>query len=84
MEEMASSEIGRGFSIGVHNSRGVHVRGKGGEQERELAAKYRTWAERLYFDYPYVAGVIEDIAESYEREAAWQDTEADVEKRLRY
>ncbi len=84
MEEMASSEIGRGFSIGVHNSRGVHVRGKGGEQERELAAKYRTWAERLYFDYPYVAGVLEDIAESYEREAAWQDTEADVEKRLRY
>ena len=61
MEGIASPEIGRGFYIGVHNSRGVHWRGEGGEQERELAAKYRAWAERLHFDYPYVGGVLEAL-----------------------
>ncbi|MDF2650272.1 MAG: helix-turn-helix protein [Paenibacillus sp.] len=82
MEGVASTEIGKGFYIGVHNSRGVHWRGEGGEQERELAAKYHTLAERLYFDYPYVGGILEDIAESYEHEARWQDSEARISKRL--
>jgi addiction module HigA family antidote len=83
MEGIASPEIAEGFYIGVRNSRGVHVRGEGGEQERELAAKYRNWAERLHFDYPYVGGVLEGIAESYEREAGWQDSEATIRKRVR-
>lgn len=83
MEGIASPEIGMGFKLGVRNSRGVHRRGEGGEQERELAAKYRTWAERLHFDYPYMGSVLEDIAVSYEREAAWRDSEAKVANRLR-
>jgi len=83
MEGIASPEIGRGFHIGVHNSRGAHWRGEGGEQERELAAKYRAWAERLHFDSPYVGGVLEGIAASYEREAGWQDSRAKITKRLR-
>ncbi|WP_305802643.1 hypothetical protein, partial [Thiolapillus sp.] len=82
IEKTASSGIGQGFSRSVYNSRGLHWLGKGGEQEYELAAKYRTWAERLSFDYPYVARVLEDIAGAYECDAAWQDTEADVKKRL--
>jgi hypothetical protein len=84
MEGIASPEIGKGFYIGVHNSRGVHMRAEGGEQERELAARYRAWAERLHFDYPYVGGVLEGIAASYEREARWEDSEAKITKRLRY
>ncbi len=84
MEGIASPEIGRGFHIGVYNSRGVHSRGEGGQQERELAAKYRSWAERLHFDYPYVGGVLAGIAASYDREAGWQDSEAKITKRLRY
>ena len=84
MEGLASLEIGRGFQIGVYNSRGVHFRGEGGEQERELAAKYRRWAERLHFDYPYVGGVLEEIAASYEREAGMHDSEAKITKRLHY
>ena len=84
MEEIASPAVGRGFYIGVRNSRGVHLRSEGGGQERELAAKYRTWAERLHFDYPYVGGLLEGVAESYEREAGWEDSEARISKRLRY
>lgn len=84
MEEIASPQIGIGFQVGTRNSRGVHARGEGGEQERELAAKYRGWAERLHFDYPYVGGVLEGIASSYDREAGWQDSEAKITKRLRH
>ena len=84
MEEISSPEISEGFRLGVYNSRGVHSRKEGGEQERELAAKYRAWAERLHFDYPYVGGVLEGIAASYERDAGWEDSRAKIEKRLRY
>ena len=84
MEGIASPEIGEGFHIGVYNSRGAHWRGEGGAQERELAAKYRAWAERLHFGYPYVGGVLEGIAASYEHDAGWQDSEAKITKRLRY
>lgn len=84
LEEVASPEIGRGFQIGVYNSRGVHSRGEGGSLERELAAKYRAFAERVHFDYPYVGGVLEGIAASYDREAGWHDSEARVTRRLRY
>lgn len=83
MEGIASLAMGEGFHIGVYNSHGVHGGGAGGEQERELAAKYRACAERLHFDYPFVGGVLEGIAASYEREAGWQDSEARVRKRLR-
>ena len=84
MESIASPEIGRGFSVGVHNSRGAHWRGEGGAQERELAAKYRGWSQKLAFEYPYVASVLEEIAASYDREAEWHDSEAKVSKRLRH
>jgi addiction module HigA family antidote len=83
MEEIASTDIGTGFKLGVCNSRGVITRGDGGEQERDLAAKYRAWAERVQFDYPYVGGILEGIAASYEREARWYDSEAKIRNRLR-
>lgn len=84
MERIASREIGKGFSNGVRNSRGVHWRGmsEGGEQERELAAKYHSLAERLYFNYPYVGRILESIAESYEHEARREDSKATITKRL--
>lgn len=82
MEEIASPDIAEGFHMGVYNSRGVHSRSEGGEQERGLAAKYRAWAERLHFDYPYVGAILDGIAKAYEREAAREDSEAVVRKRL--
>jgi hypothetical protein len=84
MESIASSEIAKGFSVGVRNSRGAVWRGEGGAQERELATKYRTWSQKLAFQYPYVVSVLEEIAASYDREAEWHDSEATVSKRLRH
>ena len=84
MEGIASPQIADGFIVGVHNARGAHWRGEGGAQERDLAAKYRGWAQKLRFDFPYVGSVLERIAASYEKEAEWQDSDAKVSKRLRY
>ena len=82
METVSSEHIARGFCIGVSNARGVHWRGEGGDQERELAAKYRSWAQQLDFEYPYVSSVLERIAASYDHDAKWQDSESNVRRRL--
>ena len=84
LEEIASQEIARGMAIGVYNSRGMHAREEGGKQERELAAKYRNWSRQLAFECPYVANLVAQIANKYDRDAAWKDSEEAVEKRLRY
>ena len=86
MERIASPQIGQGFNIGVLNGRGVTTRaiGEGGAQERELAAKYRRWAEQRAFDYPCVSSILESIASYYGRQATREDDEAKVEERLRY
>lgn len=84
MELLASEHIARGFTIGVYNARGAHWRGEGGAQERDLAAKYRGWANRRAVDYPYVGSVLEGIANDYDRQAVWEDSRAKIGKRLPY
>ena len=83
MEEIASEELARGFVIGVRNARGAHWRDKGGTQERELAAKYRTYAEKLAIEFPYASSVVSRITTSYESDAKWQDVRAETDDRLR-
>ena len=82
METVQSEPLAHGFQLGVYNARGMHVRGEGGDQERELAAKYRSWAQRLDFEYPYVSSVLEDIARGYVAEARQEDSAASVDRRL--
>ncbi|ANU15692.1 hypothetical protein BBI11_00670 [Planococcus maritimus] len=82
MEDISSTEIARGFLIGVHNSQGFYWGGEGGERERKLAAKYNKWTESLFFEYPYVGTVIKEIADSYNWEAQWHDSEEKIAKRL--
>jgi addiction module HigA family antidote len=84
LEECGTADIGTGVEMGVYNSRGVHARGEGGGQERAIAEKYRNWSRNLAFEYPYVARVLQGIAETYEREATREDTETAVRRRLRH
>ena len=83
MESTGSSELRRGFQVGVYNARGVHGRGveEGGDQERDLAASWRSRAQRLAFDYPFVSTTLDGIAMQYEREGALIDTEVHAWKR---
>ncbi|RWN26107.1 MAG: addiction module antidote protein, HigA family [Mesorhizobium sp.] len=83
MEDTQSRDIVRGAHTGVYNARGVVWRGEGGDQERELAAKYRRWGEALQFTHPYVsAHLLMSLAQTYEREANREDTEAGIQRRL--
>ena len=84
LQTIASRDVAAGFEVGVYNARGVHSRSldEGGVQERALSAKYRAYAERLTFDYPYVANILERIAEAYDWEAEREDSEVLRRKRL--
>ena len=83
MESIGSSELRQGFQMGVYNARGVHCRGveEGGDQERDLAASWRSRAQRLAFDYPFVSTTLDEIATQYEREGASIDIEVQAWKR---
>ncbi len=84
LEECCTPDIAIGVQVGVFNSRGFHLRGEGGEQERELAERYRNWSRKLAFEYPHVANLVAGIAEKYDRQAEMEDSEAAVRRRLRH
>lgn len=80
LDENDSSRIREGFVTGVFNNRGVTTRGMmdGGEQERELAEKYRDLAKRVQESHPYVAASLREIENYYERYAQREDWEAQL------
>ncbi len=86
LEWMASEQVGRGFEVGTRNSRGGYLKAldEGGNQERDLAARYRGWAKNLAYEYPYVGGLLERIAASYDTQAGQEDTKSDIRQRLPY
>jgi transcriptional regulator with XRE-family HTH domain len=68
-----------GFKIGKRNRRGVTRRlpRDGGALERGEAAQYRGWAKAIAVDYPYTSKALDQIAETYEWEAARHDEDAE-------
>lgn len=86
MEEMQSEFVSRGAYTGLYNARDAYLRKEGGDQqERELADKYRSWADALQFTHPFVSSMLLlSLVKTYEFEAEQNDTEACVERRLRY
>ena len=84
MEEIQSESTTRGAHTGIDNSRGVHSGGNGGDQERELASKYRKWGQALRASHPFVASkLLLGLANTYDREASHEDEEARLRQRLR-
>ena len=82
LELISNEEVADAFVVGARNGRGAHFRGTGGDQERDLTARYRSWASKLFYEYPFVGSLLERIANSYQHEAGWQDTESEVRRRL--
>jgi addiction module HigA family antidote len=84
MEEIQSEPLMQGAQTGVYNSRGPHWRGEGGDQERELAEKYRQWGKGLQVSHPFVASkLLMALVKTYDNEASREDTEAAIRRRLR-
>ena len=83
LEKIATEALSDGIRTGLYNTRGVHWRGEGGGQEREIAERYRNWAKAIEFTHPRVSKILMKMMETYEREAILEDTTANVRKRLR-
>ncbi|WP_315807148.1 MULTISPECIES: HigA family addiction module antitoxin [unclassified Bradyrhizobium] len=84
MEDIQSESMMRGARTGIINARGAHWRGEGGDQERELAEKYRKWGQALQVSHPFVAAkLLMGLAQTYDHMASSEDTEAEIRRRLR-
>ncbi len=79
VEELADDRIDAGIYQKIRNRRGITSRGltEGGGQERGLAATYRDRARRFTISSPRIARILNDIAISYEHDAARWDAEAE-------
>jgi hypothetical protein len=84
VETVASEEMERGFEIAVYNSRGVVTKdpSAGGDQERALADHYEQVATAVSTKSPRTAALLRRIAASYRRDAAREDTDADLRQDL--
>ena len=83
MESLQSDEFDRGIIIiGVANARGITSRalGAGGDQERELASKYLSFAAAIRDRWPRSAAVLNRIGDSYQRDAKRMDVDAELER----
>jgi addiction module HigA family antidote len=84
LEELGNQTIAEAMAVGLYNRRGVHWRDVGGKQERELAAMYRSWSKQTAVEWPFTSRLLEKIAQGYDRDAKWHDTDANLRRRLSY
>jgi hypothetical protein len=82
LEEVQSSRLETGIRIGILNARGVTSRGlmDGGQQEWDLAMTCRHQAEAAGA-WPRTRKLLIQLAESYERDARREESEAEVFRR---
>jgi hypothetical protein len=82
IEDCASDEIDRGFTIGLYNLRGHHWKNlhEGGQQERDLADTYERYARACETEWPRTAAALRSLAQSYLREAEAEDADARMRK----
>ncbi|MFG1953943.1 hypothetical protein [Micromonospora sp. NPDC048830] len=78
LETEPNDRLGRGFTIGLFNKRGITSRSmtEGGRQEYELAAKYEKWAAAVQATHPRTAAALRDMAATYREEGRRNDEEA--------
>jgi hypothetical protein len=79
LERYKGKHLGLGFRIGKRNLRGVTFRGvfEGGEQERDVAAKFQQDANKITARWPFTGGLLQSLAKDYEHDARSEDQDAD-------
>ena len=82
LEQVINEEMSISLKTALYNKRGVHTRGKGGDQERRIAERFRKQVDALQYTHPKIARVLNKLVETYEHEAEWHDAEDAVRKRL--
>jgi hypothetical protein len=84
IERLASDAIDEHLRIEIINSRGVYTKGRleGGDQERSLARRYESFADRMSPHWPRTADVLYGVAEHYQRWARSSDSDAELREDL--
>ena len=82
LEELGTERLARGMVMGKRNARGFVTRGRGGDQERDIAKNYRDASAGVAILYPFTARLLTELAQSYDHEATWQDDRTLIETRL--
>jgi len=84
IEDLGSTEIERGISIRIYNSRGVVTKNldEGGEQERQLVDEYERWANLVNDKWPRTAAMLRQVAASYQHEATRSDIDVELRDHL--
>lgn len=82
LEKIITEPLASSLTAALYNVRGAHWRGEGGQEERNLAEKYKNWARTLQFTHPQLSKILMQMVATYEREANWHDMDAQVRKRL--
>jgi hypothetical protein len=71
MNNKTRSSLRDGYSLGIHNSRGVHTIDPEAKPEKALAEKYRQRADQVEnAGYQRLATTLRGVADSYDRDAA--------------
>ena len=81
IEAIHSKNLDLGFQAATMNQCGAQFLGYGGRDERENAAKCHELAQSLSITYPYVSGVVHQIAKYYEKDAQWWDQRTELDSR---
>ena len=79
LDQLASVDIGNGFTTGKINLRGVTSRSilDGGKQELSIAASYRQDATKALAKWPFTAHLLHRLADAFDAEARQHDQKAD-------
>ncbi len=84
LEAVGTERVASGFGTGAINAHRLHMRGSvDGETDKDLALKYRTWAEARAVEYPLVSRTLRSIAGFYDGMAAYWDSDEELQRRLR-
>ena len=78
IEDLASTDLERGFAMGVFNGRGVVMKdpSSGGAAERALADQYQGFAAAIRSTHPRTARMLREIAKEYRLHASREDFES--------
>ena len=82
LEKISSDAVAEGLLQGLFNQQGMYSLEDGGAQQLETAQRYRANADRIVYDFPYVAGLLRAFAELCEERAEDIRSEMELIRRL--
>ncbi len=83
LEEIRSQHIAIGMNVAIKNLRGAKWKSEIETEAREWVEQYRSWSRQVAFKYPFVANMLNRIAESFDDDVRWWDNQDRIEQRLR-